>query len=230
MYAILFDIDGTLILTGGAGQRAFARAFRELFDVAELTGAVPFAGRSDRAIALDLMAAHGVPPTPENWQAFRETYLLHLPAALGELKGSVLPGVVEFLAQLQQRNDVAIGLLTGNLRLGAQTKLTHYKLWDHFPFGGFGDEATDRNDIAATALAAAMDHAALHNGHSGPLRETMVIGDTVHDVRCARAIGAYAVAVPTGNTPVEMLAAERPDLLLDDLSDCRQLLERIGLG
>ncbi|MAT72412.1 MAG: haloacid dehalogenase [Planctomycetaceae bacterium] len=230
MYAVLFDIDGTLILTGGAGQVAFARAFRDLFEVPELTGAVSFAGRSDRAIALDLMAAHGVDPSADNWQSFRESYLGHLPAALVEkaAEGCVLPGVAEFIAQLRQRDDVAVGLLTGNLQLGAQAKLTHYQLWEHFPFGGFGDEVTDRNDIAAAALAAAMDHTQAHNGLSGPLRETMVIGDTVHDIRCARSIGAYAVAVPTGHTPPETLAAERPDVLLDDLSDCTALLERIG--
>ncbi|MCA9236228.1 MAG: HAD family hydrolase [Planctomycetales bacterium] len=228
MYAVLFDIDGTLIQTGGAGQLGFARAFADQFGVAKLSGEVSFAGRSDRAIALDLMRAHDVPQTDENWQRFQEAYLGNLPAALAELPGTVLPGIPAFIAALQQRSDVAIGLLTGNLRRGAEAKLTHYELWDHFPFGGFGDLATDRNEIAATALAAANDHAAACNGRSGPLREAMVIGDTVHDVRCGKSIGAYTVAVPTGQTSAETLSAEAPDVLLDDLSDCTPLLERIG--
>lgn len=227
MYAVLFDIDGTLIQTGGAGHLAFSRAFADEFGVEKLAGDVSFAGRSDRAIALDLMRAHDVPATPATWLQFRRSYLTHLPGALAELNGVVLPGIEPLLIELGAMSHVAVGLLTGNLRAGAETKLSHYRLWGRFPFGGYGDESTDRSDIARAALAEAERHAAENNGHSGPLLETMVVGDTVHDIRCARAIGAFAVAVPTGHSSADELATASPDLILPDLSDPRPLLERI---
>lgn len=228
MYAVLFDIDGTLIQTGGAGQLAFAEAFAELFGVSELSGAVPFAGRSDRAIACDLMREHSISPNEENWQRFRESYLKILPAALQRRQGCVLAGVVELLNELERRERPLLGLLTGNVEKGARHKLTYYRLADRFGFGGFGDLFDDRCQIAASALAEATRAAAIRNGHSNgkpPLSGVMVIGDTVHDVTCARSINAFAVAVPTGNTPASVLAEAKPDLLLEDLSDPRPLLE-----
>ncbi len=227
MYAVLFDIDGTLIQTGGAGQLAFAETFAEEFGVRELSGAVAFAGRSDRAIAMELMQIHGVSPTDETWRQFRSAYLARLPVALKRRSGRVLPGVVELLDELERHEHSLTGLLTGNLQDGAVHKLTHYGLVDRFGFGGYGDVSDDRCDIAAAALAEAERAAASRNGHANGKRLSgvMVIGDTVHDIRCARSIDAFAVAVPTGNTPREELAVAGPDLLLDDLSDAGSLLD-----
>jgi phosphoglycolate phosphatase len=103
VYAVLFDIDGTLVHTGGAGQLAFAEAFAAEFGVPELSGAVRFAGRSDRAIALELMGAHGIDSTAENWRRFRSTYLQKLPGALKSRQGRVLPGVGALLDPLEGR-------------------------------------------------------------------------------------------------------------------------------
>jgi phosphoglycolate phosphatase len=227
VYAVLFDIDGTLVQTGGAGQLAFAETFADEFGVRELSGSVAFAGRSDRAIALELMRVHGVPPNEENWQRFRSGYLKRLPAALARRQGCVLPGVTELLDELAALEHPLVGLLTGNVRDGAMQKLTYYRLVERFGFGGFGDVSDERCDIAAAALAEARRAAAARNGGANgkALSGAMVIGDTVHDISCARSIGAYAVAVPTGNTPREELAAAAPDLLLQDLSDSRPLLD-----
>ena len=227
MYAVLFDIDGTLIQTGGAGQLAFAETFAGEFGVPAINKSVSFAGRSDRAIALDLMHAHEVAPSEANWQRFREGYLQRLPAALSRLEGCVLPGVVALLDVLAQLPQALVGLLTGNLRQGADRKLTHYGLDGRFAFGGFGDVATDRAVIAAVAEKEAERFAAQLKGAETTLCGTMVIGDTVHDIRCARAIGAVAVAVPTGGATADQLAAEGPDLLLDDLSHSAELIELI---
>lgn len=229
MYAVLFDIDGTLLHTGGAGQLAFAETFAAEFGVRELSGSVPFAGRSDRAIASDLMRVHGVAPTETNWERFRGAYLAQLPSALERRQGAVLPGVVGLLDELRRHEHPLIGLLTGNLRDGAMQKLTYYGLVERFGFGGFGDVSDDRCHIAAAALAEAENAAASRKGRSiGPrLSGAMVIGDTVHDVSCARSINAFAVAVTTGNTSREELAAAKPDLLLDDLSDPRAMLDVI---
>ena len=221
MYAVLFDIDGTLLLTAGAGMKAFAAAFAELFEVRELSGDVPFAGRSDRAIAQDLMHLHGIEPTAEHWQQFAESYLQHLKITLPQCVGEIMPGVHGLLETLQCQDHVLVGLLTGNLRSGATRKLSHYGLADHFPFGGFGDLWTNRDAIASEAYEQARFHA------HGKLDGVMVIGDTVHDIRCARSIGACAVAVPTGNTTADQLRDEVPDILVEDLTEVEPLLERI---
>ncbi|MCA9232124.1 MAG: HAD hydrolase-like protein [Planctomycetales bacterium] len=223
MYSVLFDIDGTLVDTGGAGRNAFAAAFAELFDIAEISRDVRFAGRSDRAIALELMEVHGVEPSAEHWRQFVESYLGHLETTLPLCQGRILPGVVGLLDQLQTIEHALPGLLTGNVRAGAARKLTQYGLADRFKFGGFGDIWNDRNAIAKEAAEQARFHA------RGVLNGTMVIGDTVCDVTCARSIGAFAVAVATGGSTREELLAAGPDLLLDDLSDTETLLAEVGI-
>lgn len=219
----LFDIDGTLVQTGGAGQQAFAETFAEDFGVEEITRDVSFAGRSDRAIALDLMRAHGVPGTEENWQAFRSGYARRLPAALERCIGCVLPGVEALVARLHARGDVRLGLLTGNLSQTAEMKLGYYGLWHHFAFGGFGDTHVNRNDIAAAAVALAAQHHGIPS--PSPDHLVVVIGDTQHDITCAQSVGAKAVAVPTGHTPTEVLRGASPDLLVESLEDSQPLLD-----
>jgi phosphoglycolate phosphatase len=227
-YAVLFDIDGTLLMTGGAGKRCFVETFREDFSIAEPSGEVPFAGRSDRAITLELMQVNGVEPSEENWQRFQAGYCRRIEAAMAACEGRVLPGVVELLDRIAELNHIALGLLTGNVEHGARTKLAHYGLNDRFAFGGFGDRHNDRNDIAADARRAAEQHLAANaNGARPELRGTMVIGDTVNDVSCARSIGAFAVAVATGFDSLEELAATEPDLLLSDLTEVDDLLAQL---
>lgn len=228
MIAILFDIDGTLIQTGGAGRIAFAETFRELFGVDELSGRTAFAGRSDRAIAEELMLIHGLNPTPQNWRRFIDGFVPRLREALPKCTGNVLPGVVELLDSLAAVDRVLIGLLTGNVAAGAHAKLSHFDLYDRFLFGGFGDVYTTRDEIAGAALAAARDYAA--NVINKPLSEgeVIVIGDTPADIQCARAIGAWAVAVATGGATYQDLASAGPDLLLENLSDVEQLLMRVN--
>src|SRR5215211_509585 len=170
MHICLLDIDGTLLLTGGAGQAAFAQTLAAEFGIAEIINSVMFAGRSDRAIAMDLFRLHGVDESAENWQRFCIGYLSRLDAALIANQGYLLPGANELIVALAKREDVALGLLTGNVREGARRKLTHYNLWHWFAFGGYGDDHLDRCDIAASALAAAHEHI-IHKangaGHNG---------------------------------------------------------------
>lgn len=224
MYAVLFDIDGTLLLTGGAGQAAFAETFLEDFQLDEWPPNIPFAGRSDRAIAEEIMVRSGISFTQENWNRFTEGYIRRLSRTLADNQGDILPGVCELLDVLRSRNHVALGLLTGNLSLGAQAKLAHYGLDDRFAFGGFGDHRSNRNDIAADALLEARNYAATFNGNS-ELHGVMVIGDTLADVECAKSINAFAVAVATGSTTMDELDATQPHLLLKDLTDSRHLLQ-----
>ena len=136
----------------------------------------------------------------------------------------MLPGILQLLQTLRARTDVAIGLLTGNVRAGARVKLGHYGLYEHFAFGGFGDLHFDRDDVAREALA----EVRAHLGESIVAERIWVIGDTPLDVRCARAIGANVVAVATGVHSYEQLRESAADLTLRDLSDAAAFLERLA--
>ncbi len=220
MKVCLFDIDGTLVQTDGAGQHAFAETFAEEFGVAELSNDVPFAGRSDRGIAGGLFEIHGIENSQANWDRFREAYVKKIDFHVEQRDGAVLPGVVELIERVEAIGDVHLGLLTGNVEAAAESKLRYYGLWDRFAFGGYGDVHPDRNDIAATAAAKAREK----HGRITREERVVVIGDTPNDVRCARSIGAYAVAVATGHTnPIE-LAAANPDILIPTLEEADDIL------
>jgi phosphoglycolate phosphatase len=220
MHVCLFDIDGTLIASGGAGKVALEKALASEFGITKLIDKLQLSGRPDRAILRDLFRLHVIDDTPENWRRITEAYLRELPACLAASKGCVLPGIGELLDHLHGRADVAVGLLTGNIRAGARVKLGHFGLFDYFAFGGFGDRHFDRDDVAREAWDE------IHRRFNGSVaaERVWVIGDTPLDVRCARSIGARAVAVATGWHSRDELAEHAPDLLLTDLSDPRPLL------
>lgn len=222
MYVILFDIDGTLLNTGGAGGVSLLGAFRSVFDIAE-PGRVPFAGRTDRWIVSSLFGLHGIEDTDLNWVRVRDEYFRRLVRELPKYQGCVLPGVEPLLTHLTARADVAVGLLTGNTQRGAHLKLTHYALDQYFRFGGFGDRQRDRTDVAAEALVAARQYL----GHDIVSERVWVIGDTPLDVQCARAVGVGAVAVATGWHDHAALQASTPDLLLDSLAQAEPLLAKL---
>ncbi len=188
---------------------------RSAFGVADPTDQVAVHGRTDRGITRDLFLHHGIEDQPDHWERFRDAYLRVLPATLAARPGEVLPGIVPLLDRLTERDDVALGLLTGNTRAGAQIKLAHYGLDHYFDFGGFGDNHLERDDVAREALVAVKNRL---NGYVD-LGRVWVIGDTPTDVSCGRAIGARVIAVATGNHTREELTAAGPDHLLDSFSD-----------
>jgi phosphoglycolate phosphatase len=219
MHICLFDIDGTLLNSGGAGKAAMESGLAAEFGLDHIQQGVPYSGRTDRAIGHDLLRLHGVEPSPENWRRLQTAYLRNLPSSLKRYNGRVLPGIAALLEQLGAHEKTKVGLLTGNIRAGAEAKLGFFRLFQHFAFGGFGDEHLERDDVAHEALAAA-------RAYCGEVtcERIWVIGDTPLDVRCARAIGARVAAVATGVHSLEELEAEQPDLLLADLSDATRLL------
>lgn len=222
-HVCLFDIDGTLISSGGAGKAALEAALASEHGIDHLIERLQLSGRTDRAIIHDLFALHGIEPSPAAWERLLSAYLRHLPHFLTARPGRVLPGIAELLADLGRSGHVAVGLLTGNVRAGARLKLGHYGLLHHFAFGGFGDLHLDRCDVAREALAEVQ---ARFNG-AVPPEQVWVIGDTPLDVACARAIGARAVAVGTGWHSLEELAAAKPDVLAADLADATPLLNAL---
>ena len=221
MLICLFDIDGTLLASGGAGKAALESAFTEEFQV-ELRHKVPYSGRTDRAIVRDLLRLHDVEETPEVLDRLLRAYLQRLPASLNAHRGCVLPGIQHLLDHLRQRHGCAVGLLTGNVRAGAKAKLGHFGLDSHFRFGGFGDDHFDRDDVAREALASVRSAV---DANVQP-QQIWVIGDTPLDVRCARAIGAKVAAVATGVHSFDELVDSQPDVALHDLSDPAPLLCR----
>lgn len=220
MHVFLFDIDGTLLLGDGSGRAALEAAIRDEFGCEGPLQTVSFAGRTDRAIVTELLAANGVEPTEEARERCLRSYLEHLPGQLRGRNGRVLPGIVALLDALAARDDTAVGLITGNLRAGARIKLAHFDLDRYFAFGGYGDDHHDRGDVARAALG----EAGRHLGFEPKVDRVWVIGDTPEDVRCARAIGARVVAVATGFASIEELRAAEPDVLLTDLTDPESLL------
>lgn len=224
MYVCLFDIDGTLVSSGGAGKAAMDAALLSAFGVRHGTDGVPFSGRTDRSILRDLLRKNGIEETDANRERFLAEYLKHLPDTLASHPGKVLPGIAVLLEQLQRHGQVVLGLLTGNIQHGARIKLGHFGLFEHFAFGGFGDLHHERDDVAREAFTLVERHLA-----APPIADRLwVIGDTPLDIRCARAIGAQVVAVATGVHGLDELAASQPDLLLADFSDPAPLLRRLA--
>lgn len=214
----LFDIDGTLIRTGGAGVAAFTRTGEEVFGVRNGTGHMKFAGRTDTSLVREFLGSHGMEPSEANFARFFERYLPVLEDLLGRHQGMRCPGVTDFLEDLRTLpHRPRIGLLTGNIRAGAEVKLRHYGLWEEFEMGAFGDDHECRNALAAVALERGRDLI----GPDLQPDEVLVIGDTPHDIACARAVNAKVLAVGTGGASHDELMAARPDWLVSDLTRAR---------
>jgi phosphoglycolate phosphatase len=224
---LLFDIDGTLVLTGGAGVRAMSRAFEDVFAVPDAFREIPMPGRTDTWILSDAVAAHGVSSETDRVAMFRGAYLGHLTQELeepGPRKG-VMPGVPALLEALAQRDDAYLALLTGNYEEAARAKLAYFDLWRYFHCGAFGDDAPDRNGLLPRAVARIRQC-------GGPVvapQDVVVIGDTPLDVACAAASGARSVAVATGGYDVEALQQAGASVVLPDLSDTREVLRALRL-
>lgn len=217
---LLWDIDGTLIASGGAGLRALRRALQGAFGLDRDFQDIEFAGRTDRWIMRQVFAKYGVAPTEENFRRFGDAYLEQLPAELPHPAARVLPGVRDLLSACAARPDVAQGLLTGNLRRGAQHKLAHHGLWDFFSFGAYADDAELRDELGPHALRRAGEF----HGREFTPAHTWVIGDTPHDIACGRVFSARTLAVATGSFSVAALAAHQPTAVRADLGDTAEIL------
>lgn len=213
-YLFLWDIDGTLIDSGGAGVRALRLGLQNSFGISDLLNDIEYAGRTDRWIMRQIFAKFGLAVTEENFAAFASAYIAALPGEMKPSSAIVLPGIRALLGAAAA-GGIAQGLLTGNLRRGAQVKLSFHGLWDYFPFGAFADDSEHRNELGPHALRRARER---HGVQFLP-ENIWIIGDTPHDVDCARAIGANSLAVATGRHSAAELAEHQPTALLGDLSD-----------
>ena len=221
---LLFDIDGTLLTSGGAGERALRLGFRDRFGIDDDLSQVEIAGRTDSGIVRRMLAAHRLPETPENIAAFFDGYLHHLAREIPRTPGRLLPGILPLLDALKPRTDIVLALLTGNLARGAEIKLLHYGVWHFFEFGAYADDHHDRDQLGHFAKARALER---HGIDFAPER-IFVLGDTPHDITCARAIGAQAIAIATGKFTRAELTTHAPDFLFDNLADVSEVLAAIG--
>jgi len=211
MTVLFWDIDGTLLTTAKAGVFAWEDAVRELtgreFELVRMR----IAGLTDYQIAAHTFETLGIETDVQFLRRFVDRYGELLPASLPRKQGRVLPNVREILEHLDGRPDVRSYLLTGNTRAGARAKLTHYNLTQYFPDGAFAEDTGERASIAVRALELAKQ--------GGGVAEdgVFVIGDTPHDVECARAINARTIAVATGGYTIEELEAYHPWRVFNEL-------------
>ena len=212
---LLFDVDNTLLWSGGAGGMAMGQAFGDLFGIGDGFKGVEFSGRTDRYILAEALRQHGIDGGYEAHQArFLERYYAHLPQALRECEGKLMPGFPALLDAMRGRPDVRLGLATGNFSRAAQMKLAHYGIDAYFIGGAFGEESEDRAVIVRRAVERVAEGL--------PGAAAVVIGDTPHDVSSAKANGVIAVAVATGRHSVDELKECGADFVFKDLSDWRR--------
>lgn len=221
---LLWDIDGTLIASGGAGMRALTIALRNVFGIDGSLADIDFAGRTDRWIIGEVFRKFSIPVTEESFARYFEGYVAALPAELANPHARVLPGVREVLRAAAEHGHIAQGLLTGNMRRGAHVKLAHHGLWEHFPFGAFADDSEHRNDLGPHAL----ERARAHHGIEFAAANVWIIGDTPHDIACGKVIGARTLALATGGYSLDALRAHAPTVVLQDLTDTQKVLELFG--
>lgn len=217
---LLFDIDGTLLSSAGAGKDALEKGMAAKFGVDHIVDGLSLSGRTDKGILHDLLRLHGIEHTEASYETMMKAYLANLPECIKSVQGKILPGIKTMLEDLKTRDDCAVGLLTGNLRAGAKIKLGHFGIFEHFEFGGFGDHHLDRDDVAREALGEI--HARF--GKEFAPSKVWVLGDTPLDIKCARAIGAKVLAVATGWHTEKELELHGPDLLFKDLTNTDDVL------
>ncbi len=212
---LLFDIDNTLLWSGGAGSLAMGRAFHDLFGIEDGFNRVEFSGRTDRHIISAALRQHAIDGDYLEHQArFLERYYTHLPVALGQSEGKLMPGFPALLDALAGQPAVRVGLATGNFSRGAELKLAHFGIDGYFCGGAFGEDSEDRDVVVRNALERV--------GKGLPSVEGVVIGDTPRDISSAKANGAIAIGVATGNSSAGELRDCGSDQVFEDFSDWRR--------
>jgi phosphoglycolate phosphatase len=220
---LLFDIDGTLLLSGGAGMRAMSRAFHETFGLARAFEGVHPAGKTDTFLLASALERAGLGDSPAHHDRFRAAYLPALATELarpGTGRSGVMPGVEALLSRLRAQRGWHLALLTGNYEQAARLKLEHFGLNGFFDWGVFGEESGDRRVLGRIALERARARDVPEPSCAGAI----VIGDTPDDIACAHAAGARSLAVATGSFTLDELTSAGAHHAVEDLSDTDAVL------
>jgi phosphoglycolate phosphatase-like HAD superfamily hydrolase len=211
---LLWDIDGTILHTGKAGETALGRAMEKLYGINRGLQGLEIAGRTDKWIVEQLLGRDGKPNGLEEVGQFLDVYVELLADELPRRNGGLHPGVLGILEEAHKREELVQALLTGNIEKGARLKLTRYGVNHFFDFGAFADDSSIRNELGPHAKRRAEEK----HGEEFPPERIFVIGDTPHDVACARAIGAKAIAVATGSFTKRQLKDCGADAVFTDLA------------
>jgi len=214
---VLFDIDGTLLSAAGVSASAIRDALLERFGTAGPLDDYDYSGKTDPQIVRELMRGAGQDDATieDRMASTLALYLRLLAERLRPEHVRAKPGVVDLVCALAADPRVTLGLLTGNLEPGARLKVEPLGLNGHFPFGAYGSDHEDRHRLPRVAV----ERALAHTGHRFEGKRVVIVGDSIHDVRCGQSLGVRAVAVATGRTSAEVLAREGPDALLADCTD-----------
>lgn len=219
---LLFDIDGTLIRSAGAGREAMNRAFRKTCGIRNGFKDIAMMGRTDPGILREVLERFGLQWDDAQVADFQVSYYRFLGDELKKSRDGqqICAGVDQILPVLKNRSDMMPGLLTGNWRKGAYIKLRHFGLDSYFTIGAFGDDSMDRNQLVPVALGRFREQKAF----SVRPENTWVIGDTPFDIQCGKPHGTRTFGVATGISSMEELAAENPDYVFQDFSDVSSVL------
>ncbi len=213
---VLFDVDGTLVLTGGAGRRAMRQAFAEVHGDASYLESMDFRGMTDQGILYEACSGSGVEASARSVNDVLERYLDLLEREVAISEGyAVMPGVVDFVTALERLPRAALGLGTGNVRRGAQIKLRRCGLDTRLSFGGFGCDARERAEL----LRLGFERGAERLGVAAAECVRVVVGDTPLDVRAADAVDAISLAVCTGGHAEDELRAAGATVVVEDLTE-----------
>jgi len=223
---VLFDIDHTLIDSGGAGIAALNKALQKVAGISQGFNGINCAGKTDLQIVREAFDVHRVKSRNGLIDEMMEEYVIHLRIEVRERNGHVKPGVGTLLARLDEEEDLFLGLLTGNLEQGARVKLAPYGLNRYFPVGAFGSDSEDRNLL----LPVAVKRLAALSGVALGYDDCVVIGDTPRDVVCARAHHAASIAVATGPYSLKRLEEAAADLVVPDLTQTERIVQWIKSG
>jgi len=224
MKFLLFDIDGTLIDSGGAGVRSLDLAFGEIFGLRNAFRDISMAGKTDLQILREGIIRHGLPYAEEAVSGFFDLYLIHLGDQMKQTKGHVKKGVRQALEALRAEERHVLGLLTGNIKDGATAKLRNFDLDAYFETGAYGGDSEDRNEL----LPFAVDRLYRSRSVMVSYKDCVVIGDTPKDVECAKAYGAFSIAVATGPYTFDALEKAGADIVFEDFSDTGSFLSAIN--
>lgn len=224
--AVLFDIDGTLVDMRGAGRLSFVRALKSVFGWEDDIPYINFAGNTDLGVLLEVARHHGVTLSDADRKKFFRQLPRELEQTVKEVELVIYPGVRNLLQTLSDREDVILGLVTGNVAESARIKLQQFDLHRHFVLGAYGDDHANRADIARLALRR-IENRMKDNQH---LRGCYLIGDTPHDVMAAKSISATSIAVATGKFTEDDLCKCGADYVLTNLEDTPTVLRLMGLA
>jgi phosphoglycolate phosphatase-like HAD superfamily hydrolase len=221
---ILFDIDQTLLESGGGGLSAMTKAFEKITGISNGFNGISYAGKTDPQIMREALVAHGVSANGNILKRLIEVYLRYFPKEMAIKGGRVKPGVTELVERIHQRRDRHLGLLTGNVEKGARIKLGHFGLNKYFSLGAFGSDSEDRNSL----LPIAVERFRQRTGMPVTYSNCIVVGDTPRDVECARVHGSACIGVATGSYSLSDLNMADADLVVEDLTDTEAILEWIA--